>query len=126
MSLGRNLGYINDTNEFNSVYKITKDVSNWDAVCVQVMGPVLGRLIPQATNDGGAQLVTGTGGGPSTAINFMPVQMTDLSTGSSVNAIYGPGLFKLNVAAQYFRLQGSPAAAGTSVYRINLFNSKIS
>lgn len=126
MALGYNQGYVNDTAEFNSVYRLTKDMSNWDQCTVQVVGPMLGRINILGSNDGGAALVTGTGGGPSTAINFSPIQGTDLSTGSSVNAIYGPGLFKIPVNAQYLRLQGSPAAAGTSVYRIELFNTKIS
>jgi len=43
-----------------------------------------------------------------------------------VNAIYGAGLFEVDVNAQYLRLQGAPAAAGTNIYRLMIFHSKIS
>ena len=126
MSLGRPLGYNNITNEFNSLYKITFDMSGWDRCVIQTVAPMTGRINLQGTNDGGGPLVSGTGGNAQLAINFSPIQAKDLSTGSMVNSIYGPGLFEVTFGAQYLRLQGSPAAAGTNVYRISLFDSKVS
>jgi len=121
MSLGRPLGDVSQT--FNSVYKVTLDVSGWDGTTVQVVGPIGGRINLLGSNDGGQ--TNFASGNASLAINFTPVQATDLSTGTTVNAIYGAGMFSVNVNAQYLRLQGSPASAGTSVYRMNVFNSKI-
>lgn len=122
MSLGKPLG--NFATEFNSLYKITLDVSGWDKVVVQTAGAVLGTVNILGSNDGGAN--ASNQGDAQLAINFTPIQATNLATGTAVNAIYGAGLFSIPVNAQYLRLQGAPAAAGTNVYRLMLFNSKIS
>ena len=76
------------------------------------------------SNDSGYQLQN-TQGSAALAINFQPIQAKQLSTGSMVNAIYGAGLFEVDVNAQFLQLQGFPAAAGTNVYRLLMFNSKI-
>ncbi len=120
MSLGRPLGDVSQT--FNSVYKVTLDMSGWDKTTVQVVGPMGGRINLLGSNDGGQ--TNYASGNASLAINFTPIQATDLSTGTTVNAIYGAGMFAVTVNAQYLRLQGSPASAGTSVYRMNIFDSK--
>lgn len=120
MSLGRPLGDVSQT--FNSVYKVTLDMSGWDKTTVQVVGPMGGRINLLGSNDGGQ--TNFASGNASLAINFTPIQATDLSTGTTVNAIYGAGMFAVTVNAQYLRLQGSPASAGTSVYRMNIFDSK--
>lgn len=120
MSLGRPLGDVSQT--FNSVYKVTLDMSGWDKATVQVVGPMGGRINLLGSNDGGQ--TNYASGNASLAINFTPIQATDLSTGTTVNAIYGAGMFAVTVNAQYLRLQGSPASAGTSVYRMNIFDSK--
>lgn len=113
------------TTQFNSVYQIYADMSGWEKTTVQVVGPLFGRINLLGTNDSGYQQQT-TQGNARLAINYTPIQGTDLSTGTAVNAIYGPGLFKIDVNAQFLKLQGSPAAAGTNVYRILMFNSKTS
>jgi hypothetical protein len=113
------------TNQFNTTYKINLDLSGWDQTTVHVVGPVIGRINILGSNDSGEQQQN-TQGNATLAINFSPIQATDLSTGSSVNAIYGPGLFKIPVNAQFLSLQGSPAATPTNVYRIRIFNSKTS
>lgn len=114
----------NLTQQFNTVYQITRDLSGWDKCTIAVVGPVIGRLNILGSNDSGAQ-PQNTQGNAQLAINFSPIQATDLSNGTAVNAIYGPGLFRVDVAAQFMRLQGSPAATPTSIYRLLLFNSKI-
>lgn len=111
------------TTPFNSVYQIYRDLSGWDKCTIQVVGPVLGRINIFGTNDSGAQLQT-TQGNARLAINYTPIQATDLSTGTAVNAIYGPGLFTVTVNAQFMKLQGSPATTPTNVYRLLLFNEK--
>jgi hypothetical protein len=84
---------------------------------------VNGAIIVYGSNDSGYGFVTQ--GNASLAINFTPVQVTNLATGAAVNSISAAGLYKYDVNAQFMRLQGSPAAAGTNVYKILLFNSKI-
>jgi hypothetical protein len=113
------------TQAFNSQYKITADMSGWDKTTIQVLGPVSGRLNVQGSNDGGGPPNISYGDAK-LATNFSNIQAKDLSTGTMVNAIYGAGLFEVDINAQYLRLQGAPAATPTNVYRLFLFNSKIS
>lgn len=110
--------------EFNSLYKITADLAGWDKTTIQVVAPIGGGIAVLATNDSGA--VEGqTQGNADLAINFSHVQVKNLETGTSVNYIYGAGLYEYDVNAQFLRLSGTPAAAGTNVYKLLLFNSKI-
>lgn len=122
MAVGKPLGDFSA--EFNSQYKITLDLSGWDKTTVQASGAVLGTINIMASNDSGAQEQT-TQGNASLAINFTPVQAKNLATGTMVNAIYGAGLFEVDVNAQFLRLQGTPAGTPTNVYRLLVFNSKI-
>lgn len=122
MALGKNLGDF--TKQFNSTYNITLDMSGWDKTTVQTSGAVLGTINIQGSNDGGAN--ASNQGDAELAINFTPIQAKNLATGSMVNAIYGAGLFEIDINSQYLRLQGAPAGTPTNVYRILLFNSKIS
>lgn len=121
MAIGRNLG--DQSSIFNSVYNVSLDVSGWDTVTIQTIGAMSGRINLLGSNDGGG--TNFASGNAELAINFSPVLATNLQTGATVNAIYGSGLFAVDINAQYLKLQGSPAAAGTSVYRLMVFNSKI-
>jgi len=109
--------------EFNSLYKITVDLSGWDRATVQIVTLNAGSLAIQASNDSGAN--GSTQGNAMLATNFSSVQAKNLQTGTSVNYIYGAGLYEYDVNAQFLRLQGSPAAAGTNVYKLLIFNQKI-
>ena len=110
-------------NEFNSLYKITVDLSGWDKATIQVITLNAGSLAIQASNDSGAN--ASTQGNATLATNFSSVQAKNLQTGTSVNYIYGAGLYEYDVNAQFLRLQGNPAAAGTNVYKLLIFNQKI-
>lgn len=107
----------------NSVYKFTMDLSGWDKAAIQVIGPVTGTLNVQASNNPGATLATQ--GNYKTAQDFTPVQVTNLATGTASPYIYGPGLYKYDVNAQFMRVQATPAAAGTFVYSLLVWQSKI-
>jgi hypothetical protein len=109
--------------EFNSQYKITLDVSGWDKTTIQTAGAVLGTVNIMGSNDAGATV--SSQGNASLAINFTPLQAKNLATGTMVNAIYGAGLFEVDVNAQFIRLQGVPAGTPTNIYRLLVFNSKI-
>lgn len=122
MGLGKPLP--NYASEYNSLYKITLDLSGWDKSTIQVVAPTGGSIAIQATNDSGA--VTGeTQGDAALAINFSPASAVNVQTGVATSYIYGSGLFEYEVNAQFLRLQGQPASAGTFVYKLLLFNSKI-
>ena len=122
MAVGKPLG--NFSQQFNSVYNISLDLSGWDRTTFQVVAPFTGTIAVLATNDSGA--VSGeTQGNSELAINYKPVQVTNLETGTATNYVYGPGLFKYDVNAQFLKLQGIPASAGTSVYKLMVFNHKI-
>lgn len=110
--------------QFNTVYQITRDLSGWSKTTIQVVAPVSGTIAVLATNDSGAKQQN-TQGNASLAINFSSAQVTNLQTGTTTNYIYGAGLYEYDVNAQFLRLQGQPASAGTSIYRLLLFNSKI-
>lgn len=123
MALGKPLSDF--ATEFNSQYKITLDMSGWDRTTIQTTGTVLGTINILGSNDSGYQQQN-TQGNAELAINFTPLQAKNLATGTMVNAIYGAGLFEVDINAQFLRLQGAPAGTPTNVYRLLLFNSKIS
>lgn len=112
--------------EFNSLYKITLDMSNWDRTTVQLVSPMSGGVYIYGSNDGGS-IIGQREGSPKTAQNFNPVQATNLATGTaSSGLISSAGDYEISINAQYLRLQGNPAAAGTSIYKILFNHSKVS
>ncbi len=121
MAIGKPL---NQTNQFNLQYNITLDMSGWDETTIQVVSPMSGIIFVYGTNDSGAQQGI-TDGNARLAINFNPIQVKNLATGSDVTSISAAGDYKLDVNAQFLRLQGNPAATPTNVYKLLLFHSKI-
>ncbi len=109
---------------FNTNYNITLDLSGWDKTTIQTVAPMTNTIFVYGSNDANA-LQGVTDGNAKLATNFTTVQVTNLATGTAVTSISAAGLYKYDVNAQFLRLQGSPAAAGTSVYRLELFHSKI-
>ena len=122
MAIGKPI--LDQTRYFNSVYNITLDMSGWDKTTINVVAPLLGTIHVYGTNDGGAVLGQ-TDGNAQLAINFNPVQVTNLATGTATNSISAAGDYKYEVNAQYLRLQGNPAGTPTNVYKLLLFHSKI-
>ncbi|HEY4833005.1 MAG TPA: hypothetical protein VIH61_10650 [Waddliaceae bacterium] len=110
----------NYARDYNSLYNITLDVSGWQRTTVQLIPPMVGSVLIYGTNDGGALLGVREGS-PKNATNFNPIQMKNLSTGSSVNATSSAGDYEIDINTQYIRLQGSPTGAGSSIYGI-IFN----
>lgn len=121
MAIGKPLDL---TNQFNTVYNITEDMSGWDKTTVQVVTPMSGVIFIYGSNDGnGLQGVRQ--GNASLAINFTPIQATNLATGAAVTSISAAGNYEVDINAQFLRLQGNPAATPTNVYKLLLFNTKI-
>lgn len=110
--------------DFNSVYNIVRDMSGSQKTTIHVVAPIGGRINLSASNDGGAILAIREGS-PQTAQNFVPISATNLTTGVSSPAIYGAGLFQVDINAQYLRLDGAPASAGTFVYKLFFNDYKI-
>lgn len=123
MGLGKQI-FEDLTTTFNSVYQINRDVSGWDKMTIQTSGAMLGTLYIYGTIDSGAS--QGVNQGNATlAINYTPIQATNLATGSAVTSITAAGMYTVNAANQQFvRIQGNPAGTPTNVYRILLWNSK--
>lgn len=114
------------TTTYNSVYQINRDVSNYDKLTVQLVGYVYGAMYVYGSIDSGAS--QGVNQGNATlAINYTPIQAVNLATGTAVNSMSAAGMYRIAASDQQFvRLQGNPANTPTNVYRINLWESKIS
>lgn len=126
MGVGKSITPAQDlTRTFNSVYQINRDVSGWDKMTVQIVAPMLGTaLYIYGTLDSGYNKDV-TQGNAALAINYTPIQATNLATGSAVNSITGAGLYTVNAANQQFvRIQGNPSGTPTNVYRILISQSK--
>jgi len=108
---------------FNSVYNITLDTANYDRTTIQVIAPVGGALAIYGSLDGGAGETTQ--GDAAHAQNFSAMLATNLSTGATSNIISTPGLYTVTDNAQFLRIQGNPAGAGTNVYKLFVTHFKI-
>lgn len=92
------------TQEFNQDGFYIADASNWDLLVWQVINPT-DNIGFAATNDSGA--IQGvTDGFALTSINYIPVQATDLSTGTAVT-IGGNGLFRTTHVGQFVKIAGA-------------------
>lgn len=123
MALGRPVRDLTAT--FNSTYNITLDMSGWDKTTIQTVAPVLGTIYIYGSNDAG-QGQSVTDGNAQLATNFTTIQATNLASGSAVTAITAAGEYKVDVNAQFLRLQGNPVGSPTNIYRLLLFHSKSS
>ncbi len=121
MGLMRPLG--DQASNFNSVYNITLDTANYDRTTIQVIAPVSGALAIYGTLDGGAGATTQ--GDAAHAQNFSAMLATNMATGTTSNIISTPGIYTVTDNAQFLRIQGNPAAAGTNVYKLFITNFKV-
>ncbi len=111
--------------DFNTVYQIKQDLSSWDKCGIQIVAPFNGAITVYGTNDSGA--VQGvTQGNAQLAINWNPVQVTNLATGTASSSIAAAGNYSYTVGAQFLLIQGVPPASGTNVYKLLLFKQKSS
>lgn len=123
MAVGKPLGDL--AADFNYLYRITLDLSGWDKTAIQAVAPIGGAIIVYGSNDPGTPTSPNQVGDPSRAQNFSPILVTNLATGATSSSISAAGNYKYPVDMQFIRLQGAPAAAGTNVYKLFLFNSKV-
>lgn len=96
------------TTTFNANGFVNIDLSGWDYAVVDVITPAAAVFF-NATNDANAK--TGISDGNAyTAINWQPVSLTNIATGTGVVTTAGTGNFKLNVGAKFFQIIGTTAA----------------
>jgi hypothetical protein len=101
------------TYNINNQKQVTLDVSEWDRVTTQFVGPIVGTIYPYGSLDGGA--IRGvTNGNAALATNFTSIQVTNLATGSAVTSITAAGLYKADVNFKYLKFGGG----GISVYKM--------
>lgn len=112
---------IDATADFNADSKVVVDISEWDNVVVQLESP--GALINfNASNDSNA--ITGiTDGSALSAIQFQPIQATNLATGASVTSSSISGMFRFGIVGKFLQLI---AAGGTTATKILILFYKIS
>lgn len=119
MAIGRPIGDL--ASKFNSVYNVTQDLSGWSQTTIQVVAPMSGAIVVYGSNDNGDD----SHYNPANAKNFVPILATNVATGTTTGTLNAAGLYTVPVNAQFMRLQGTPAAAGTNVYKLLLFNQKV-
>jgi hypothetical protein len=110
--------------DFNSVYRITLDMSGWDKTAIHVLPPMLGTIYVYGGNYDGNSVAM-QDGSAELATHMNPIQATNLATGTAANTISAAGTYKVEINDQFLRLQGSPAGTPTNVYGILFNHSKI-
>jgi len=109
------------TAAFNASAKYVMDISEWDNVVVQLETPSA-PINFNATNDSNA--ITGiTDGSAVSAIQFQPIQATNLATGTSVTSASANGMFRFGVVGKFLELV---ATGGTTATKILVLFYKIS
>lgn len=105
----------------DSLYNITLDVGGWEKATIQVVAPIAAPMGIYGSIDPGA--VQGvTDGNAELALNFTPVQATNLASGAATTTISAAGLYTVNTNFQFLRL----GASGANVYRLMVFENKTS
>ena len=108
------------TQEFNQDGFYIADASNWDYLIWQFVNPSGGIEI-KATNDSGA--IQGvTDGFALTSTNYTTVQATYLGDGSSVTAVSGDGLYRVNQTGQFVKFGEDGGTADKVIIRYHKFS----
>lgn len=100
---------IDATTAFNSTGKYNIDLSGWEYAVVGILTPAT-DITFNGTNNGNAKTGASDGNAHS-AINWQPLQLTNVATGTGVTSTSGDGNFKLNVGTKYLQLSGTTAAS---------------
>jgi hypothetical protein len=108
---------------FNSQYQVTMDMGLFQSTVITAVSPINGTLYVYGTNDGGAQAGI-TFGNAKLATNFNPVLVTNMQTGSTSTSITSGGNYSVTRTPRFLRIQGSPAATPTNIYKLLLFSQQ--
>jgi hypothetical protein len=108
---------IDVTSDFNVAGLKNIDVSGWDWVTVQLVGPAAAVTFNGSNDDGS---VTGAlQGGPLQATNFTAIQGINLNTGVGATTGAVAGLWRFPVISRFLQL------SGTTATKILVYLSKI-
>lgn len=102
--------YLDLTQSFNANNGFKIDVSNYDYVVVQFVGPT-GTINISATNDSGTPSAPYSYGYDATSTNYQTISATKLADGTLVTAVAAAGLYRTNVVGRYLQYGGTSAAA---------------
>lgn len=118
MSLGRS--HLDLTRQYKqNIYNVYLDVSGWDKITFHAIGTVAAPVYVYGTNNPGD--LQGVRDGDATlATDWSAIQATNLATGTAVTSFSAPGLYTVNVNAQFVKL------VGADIYRLLAFNTKVS
>lgn len=120
MALGRS--HIDLTRKYKqNVYSIALDMSGWDKTTIQAIGTVAGTVYVYGTDNPG-DLQGVRDGNANLATDWTLIQATNLATGTAATSFNAAGLYKVDVNAQFLKLQGG----GADIYRLLAFHSKVS
>jgi hypothetical protein len=102
--------YISDiTAEYNANTGVKRDVSAWQNVTIQVVGPS-GNITLTGTND--ANAFTGISDGSAVSSgNYTAIQATNLADGTPVTSINTAGLYNIQIKTKFIQLGGGGAPA---------------
>ena len=104
---------------FNRDNTVQIDVSLWENVIIQMVGPT-GTITLQGSNDGGA-IEGSVDDSPQAAINFVNISATKMSDGTLTTSLAAAGLYKLTQPCKYLKFGGASAAAT----KVLVFMSKV-
>ena len=103
---------IDITADFNSGSLAIIDIGGWDFAVAQFVGTT-GTINFLSSNDSGD--ITGVSdGSAASAVNFVSIQGTNLTTGSGATSTNAATLFKFSGVGRYLEFQGS----GSSVTKL--------
>lgn len=109
------------TLQFNATGVLPLDVSGWDRVVVQIVGTPSATITFQTTNDAGA-IQGQTDGNASTATNWLTVQGTDLTSGSSITTAAAALIVRFTYIGRFLRLNST---SGTVTKLLVMLNKNV-
>lgn len=107
---------IDITADFNSGSLAIIDIGGWDFAVAQTIG-TSGTINFTHSNDSG-DLTGISDGSAASAVNFVSVQGTNLSTGAGATSTAADALFKFTGIGRYLRFSGSGASATKFLVRL--------
>lgn len=109
--------------QFNEKGYVNLDTAGWETIVVHIIG-MTGTFYFNNSNDGGA-IQGQTDNAPQTAINFQPVQGTNLATGTQSVSTATPGLYRFQYIGQYLQITNNTETPNT-ITKLLITFSKIS
>ena len=108
---------IDVTTRFNADNGFVADLSGWDTLVAQFVGPT-GTINITASNDGGD--VQGvTDGNSLSATNFQTTNGVKMSDGTTVTAVAAAGSFRVGNVGRFVKFGGASAAATKVIFEYN-------